>query len=47
MGHRVIVMTAAEAQIWPVPDTQLLRDLYTADTVSHQAALMAHLRGLK
>lgn len=47
MGHRVIVMTAAEAQIWPVPDTQPLRDLYTADTVSHQAALMAHLRGLK
>lgn len=46
LGHRIIVLTPAGAQLWPVPETPPVRDPFAAGTTQAQAHLLAHLRAL-
>lgn len=44
LGDRILVMTGAGMQNWPVPDTPAIRALDDPDTLSCQAQLLSHLR---
>lgn len=44
VGHQVIVLTHAKAEVWPVPAMDPLRDVHDPATLECQAALLAHLR---
>ena len=47
LADKIILLTDAGAQDWPMPDGPPLRDLYAADIVASQARLMARLRALR
>ena len=47
LGHKIVVLSATEAQIWDAPKTPPIRDVNAADVVNCQAALLKHLRGEK
>ncbi|MFK7764148.1 MAG: ABC transporter ATP-binding protein [Roseobacter sp.] len=47
LGHQIIVLTALGAQLWQLPVTPPLRDLFSPAASACQEALLKHLRGLK
>lgn len=44
LADQIIVMSAKEAKIWPVPDTPALREINDPQTLDCQSRLLAHLR---
>lgn len=44
LAHQIIVMTAAGAQVWPVPETPALRAIDDGQTFDCQTRLLTHLR---
>ncbi|MEP3344973.1 MAG: ABC transporter ATP-binding protein [Litoreibacter sp.] len=47
LGHQIVVLTPEGATLWDTPKTDPIRDQYAPETTAYQAALLAHLRGLK
>lgn len=46
LGHQIILLSEQNAQVWPLPNTPPLRNLYAPDVVKSQSELMDHLRAL-
>ena len=46
LGHQIVVLTPDGIQPWHPPSTPPVRDQFAPDTISCQAGLLAHLRGL-
>ena len=46
LGHQIVVLTPDGIQPWQTPNTPPIRDQFAPDTISCQAGLLAHLRGL-
>lgn len=44
LGHHIVVMSAQEVQVWPVPDTPAIRDINAPETQECQKHLLAKLR---
>ncbi|MFT6089412.1 ABC transporter ATP-binding protein [Sulfitobacter sp.] len=46
LAHQIIIMSAQDAQAWPVPDTPAPRAIDDAQTLACQTRLLAHMRGI-
>lgn len=46
LADQIIVMSAQDAKIWPVPDTPALREINAPQTLDCQSRLLAHLRNM-
>lgn len=45
VAHQIIVMKAQGMHIWPIPETDALREINAPTTLTCQAQLLAYLRG--
>lgn len=47
LAHQIILLSPDAATTWPPPQTPPIRDIYTPETLTCQADLLAHLRQLR
>lgn len=47
LGHRIVVLTSAGAELWQTPESPPVRDQFAPKTTACQAALLSHLRGIQ